>query len=89
MRCAKPHSSFATQSRRLGWVGSSEPVRIVRSSAYASATDHAMQTLGARAGTSRAMIALSRPMCGARVSDLQELALTYVVQQVLGLPSHR
>jgi hypothetical protein len=52
-------------------------------------TDHAMQTLGARAGTSRAMIALSRPTCGARVSDLQELALTYVVQQVLGLPSHR
>lgn len=48
-----------------------------------------MQTLGARAGTSRAMIALSRPTCGARVSDLQELALSYVVQQVLGLPSHR
>jgi hypothetical protein len=35
------------------------------------------------------MIALSRPTCGARVSDLQELALSYVVQQVLGLPSHR
>jgi acyl-CoA dehydrogenase len=75
----------------MGVAGEANMAKVLTADLLFDAADHAMQTLGAQAWDEReGMIDLFLDARAARSAPIsQELALNFVAQHVLGLPSHR
>jgi alkylation response protein AidB-like acyl-CoA dehydrogenase len=75
----------------MGVAGEANIAKVLTADLLFDAADHAMQTLGAKAWDEReGMIDLFLDARAARSAPIsQELALNYIAQHILGLPSHR
>jgi acyl-CoA dehydrogenase len=75
----------------MGVAGEANMTKVLTADLLFDAADHAMQTLGAQAWDEReGMIDLFLDARAARSAPIsQELALNFIAQHVLGLPSHR
>ena len=82
---------FDAGADTMGLAGEANMAKVLTADLLFDAADHAMQTLGAQAWDEReGMIDLFLDARAARSAPIsQELALNFVAQHVLGLPSHR
>jgi acyl-CoA dehydrogenase len=82
---------FDTGADAMAVAGEANIAKVLSADLLFDAADHAMQTLGAQAWDEReGMIDLFLDARAARSAPIsQELALNFIAQQILGLPSHR
>jgi alkylation response protein AidB-like acyl-CoA dehydrogenase len=82
---------FDAGADTMATAGEANAAKVLTADLLYDAADHAMQTLGALAWDEReGMIDLFLDARAARSAPIsQELALNYIAQHVLGLPSHR
>jgi alkylation response protein AidB-like acyl-CoA dehydrogenase len=82
---------FDAGADTMAVAGEANMAKLLSADLLFDAADHAMQTLGAQAWDEReGMIDLYLDARAARSAPIsQELALNYIAQHVLGLPSHR
>jgi alkylation response protein AidB-like acyl-CoA dehydrogenase len=82
---------FDAGADTMAVAGEANVAKVLTADLLFDAADHAMQTLGAKAWDEReGMIDLFLDARAARSAPIsQELALNYIAQHVLGLPSHR
>jgi acyl-CoA dehydrogenase len=82
---------FDAGADTMAVAGEANMAKLLSADVLFDAADHAMQTLGAQAWDEReGMIDLFLDARAARSAPIsQELALNYIAQHILGLPSHR